>query len=96
MRFLRLTLLILLILVVVVLTWVNTASVELNYLIGSVELPLPIALWSSAFIGAILGFLASLGMIVRMKRDNARLKRAARLAETEVNNLRNLPIRNDR
>lgn len=96
MRFVRLTLLLLLIVVVAVLTWVNTASVELNYLAGQVTIPLPVALWGSLAIGVILGLLVALTVLVRLKAENARLRRTARLAETEVNNLRNLPIKDGR
>jgi lipopolysaccharide assembly protein A len=96
MRYVRLALLGIFILIAIVLTWVNTASVELHYLIDSVTVPLPIALWASVVFGVFLGFLAAMGMVLRMRAENARLRRAARLAETEVNNLRSLPIKDGR
>lgn len=96
MRFIRAALLVLVILAVAMLTWLNTASIELNYLLGHITVPLPIALWGSLAIGVLLGIVASLGMLLRLKAENARLRRSARLAETEVNNLRNLPIKDGR
>ncbi|MDQ2069186.1 LapA family protein [Natronospira bacteriovora] len=96
MRYVRLALLVIFMLVAIILTWVNTASVELHYLLGSVSLPLPIALWAAVVIGVLSGFLAAFGMVMKMRSENARLRRAIRLAETEVNNLRSLPIKDGR
>jgi len=96
MRYVRLVLLALFALAAVVMTWVNTDPVELNYLVATVSVPLPVALWASVVVGVVLGLLASLGVIIRLKRENAQLTRANRLVETEVNNLRSLPIKDGR
>jgi len=47
----------------------------------------------AVFVGAVLGMVAGLGGMMRVKRENANLRRQARLASEEVNNLRSLPIK---
>lgn len=96
LRYLRIALLALLFLAALVFTWVNVEPVELYYLAGSIEVPLPVALWTAVLLGAILGILASAGRMLRLKRENLRLRRSARMAEEEVTNLRNLPIKDGR
>jgi len=96
MRYIRLAALLLFLLAAIILTWVNTTAVPLNYVIGEVEVPLPVALWAGIFIGAMLGLIAALGAYLRVRKENGRLRRAVKLAETEVNNLRNLPIKDAR
>jgi len=96
MRYLRLAVVVIFLLTAIILTWVNTAPVELNYLLGTVKVPLPVAIWAAISFGAILGLLASLGAYLRIRKENARLKRSVKLAETEVTNLRNLPIKDGR
>jgi hypothetical protein len=44
-------------------------------------------------VGVVLGILASLGSIIKLRRERARLKHAVKMAEAEVNNLRSIPIR---
>lgn len=74
----------------------NADSVPVNYYFGTRELPLSLVLMITLLIGAVLGALASLGLVVRMKREAARLRREARAAEKELNNLRSLPLKDDR
>lgn len=71
----------------------NAAPVNLNYYFGSVEIPLSLVLVITFAVGAVLGIVAGLGLIMRLKAQNRRLRRAADLAEKEVVNLRNLPIK---
>jgi lipopolysaccharide assembly protein A len=95
-RVVRAIVIVALIAIAVLLTWVNLAPVELRYLVGATEIPLPVALWCSLALGALLGILACVGRILRLRRENHQLRKAIRLAETEVNNLRNLPIKDGR
>jgi len=74
----------------------NADSVQLHYYLGSpVELPLSLILVLAMIFGAILGILASLNIIIRTRRTFSRLKRSAEVAEKEVVNLRNIPIKDD-
>jgi lipopolysaccharide assembly protein A len=51
-----------------------------------------VVLVGSLGVGALLGVTASLVTTLELRRDNARLRRKARLAEQEVSNLRTLPL----
>ncbi len=93
MRLIRLILFLLVMLVGAALAVMNADLVNLNYYFGSRELPLSVLLVGAVFVGAILGMVAGLGGMMRVKRENANLRRQARLASEEVNNLRSLPIK---
>jgi putative membrane protein len=73
---------------------VNARPVELNYFLGTREVPLAMTLVLALVFGAGLGMLFSLGMVVRLKRETLRLRRQIQLTEQEVVNLRRIPIKN--
>jgi len=75
------------------LTTLNEGQVTLNYYFGSVESPLPLALLGALGLGLLLGFLAGLSLWAKVRSENARLRRSARLAQEEVNNLRTIPLK---
>ena len=71
----------------------NDQLVTLNYYMGSIELPVSLLVISSLLVGALLGILASLTFVAKLKRENAKLARLVRVTEEEVNNLRAIPIK---
>ena len=71
----------------------NDQLFNLNYYMGSIELPVSLLVISSLLVGALLGILASLTFVAKLKRENARLARLVRVTEEEVNNLRAIPIK---
>jgi putative membrane protein len=72
----------------------NAENVQLNYYFGSKQLPLSLAIVLSMIIGAILGVLASINLILRSRKEIARLRKASEIAEKEIANLRAIPIKN--
>jgi len=78
----------------VVFAILNAETVQINYYFGSKETPLSLAIILSMLLGAILGLLASLGLILKSKREVAKFKRLADVAEKEITNLRAIPIKN--
>jgi putative membrane protein len=72
----------------------NAETVQINYYFGSKDTPLSLAIILSMLLGAILGLLASIGLILKSKRDVAKFKRVAEMAEKEITNLRAIPIKN--
>jgi putative membrane protein len=72
----------------------NAENVQLNYYFGSQQLPLSLAIVLSMMVGAIFGVLASINLILRSRREIARLRKASEIAEKEIANLRAIPIKN--
>jgi putative membrane protein len=75
---------------------VNPDEVVLDHYFGVYKAPL--AAWLAAAlglaaVGALLGALACLGTLLRLRRENAALKRDVRLAFEEVRNLCALPLK---
>lgn len=71
----------------------NSEPVILKYYLGDIELPLSLLLVAVLAFGALLGVLSTLGMMLRLKRECARLRKSIKVAEKEVANLRALPIK---
>ncbi len=71
----------------------NADLVHLNYYFGASRAPLSLVLVLAIAAGAVLGIIASVGMLLRMKRDNARLRKAVDLSRKEIANLRAIPLR---
>lgn len=72
----------------------NAQSVQLNYYFGVQQLPLSLTIVLSMLIGAILGVLASIKLILHSRREVSRLRKASQVAEKEIANLRAIPIKN--
>lgn len=95
MRFFKLIFILLVMLVGAAFAVMNAENVNLNYYFGSTVLPLSVVLVGAVCFGAVLGMLAGLGGLASLKRENASLRREARLASQEVQNLRTMPIKDD-
>ncbi|BCO30363.1 hypothetical protein TspCOW1_04660 [Thiohalobacter sp. COW1] len=92
-RILSVIALVLLIGVGITFTVLNPQQVTLNYLLGSLQLPLALLVVLVLALGALLGLLVAGFMLLRLKRENRKLRRGTRLAEQEVANLRSLPVK---
>ena len=95
MRFFKLLFILLVMLVGAAFAVMNAENVNLNYYFGSTVLPLSVVLVGAVCFGAVVGMLAGLGGLASLKRENASLRREARLASQEVQNLRTMPIKDD-
>lgn len=71
----------------------NAQPVELDYYFGAVTLPLSLVLVIAVIIGAVLGVLAALGVILRQRREVGRLRRAAGHRGKDSNGTRKLPLK---
>ena len=71
----------------------NADTVHLSFYFTEVEAPLSLVVVLAMILGAALGVLASLGIVVAQKRELGRLRRSVKLAEAEVSNLRALPLK---
>lgn len=92
----RILILILLVIVFglgVIIGFYNAQPVSFNYLVGSIQLPL-IALITGEFVVAVLlTLLVVMGRILGLKAETRRLKKQLRNTESELKNLRNLPLK---
>ncbi|MCB1868954.1 MAG: DUF1049 domain-containing protein [Gammaproteobacteria bacterium] len=95
MRFFKLLFILLVMLVGAAFAVMNAENVNLNYYFGSTVLPLSVVLVGAVCFGALLGILAGLGGLASLKHENANLRREARLASQEVQNLRTMPMKDD-
>lgn len=77
-------------------TVLNAEQVRLNYYFGQAELPLALVIVGTLVVGALLGLLAATWMLLARKHENRRLRRRLKLAEQEIHNLRELPVRDHR
>ncbi len=93
LRIIRLVLFILVAVVGLAFAVLNAGQVELSYYLGIWHAPLSLILVLAFAFGALFGVIACLGMLFKSKRENHRLRKALRLSEQEVTNLRNIPIR---
>ncbi len=71
----------------------NNQLIELNYYLGSIELSLSLLVVLVLCVGAMLGVLASLPVIIKLKRKQVKLNRQIENREKEINNLRVLPVK---
>lgn len=73
--------------------YINPDLVNVSYYFGAIDLPLGILIFLSIGVGMLAGVLASMSWFIRLKRENANLRRLSDLANQEINNLRNIPLR---
>ncbi|WJW76694.1 LapA family protein [Thiohalobacter sp. IOR34] len=92
-RFISFLALLLLVLLGLAFSVLNAHPVQLDYFFGSRQVPLALTLVLTLAVGALLGILFSLGLVIRLKRENLRLRRKAQVAEQEISNLRAIPIK---
>ena len=60
----------------------NEQLVVIDYYLGSNEIPLSLALATALFIGAILGVLSGLPILIKLKRGKAKLGRQVKTYQT--------------
>ena len=71
----------------------NAEPVELDYYFGSQRLSLSLVVLITLIMGVVAGVIASLGIIIKLKREVSRLRKASRAVDAELANLRTLPLK---
>lgn len=71
----------------------NNQLIELNYYVDVINLPMSWLVVLVLFIGSMLGVLASLPIIIKLKRDKIMLERQIKNSEKEITNLRVMPVK---
>jgi len=78
-------------LLAVIFAVLNSQSAPFNYYFGKTTLPLALMLAIAIAFGAVLGVVATIGMVVKSKRQASAMRRNAANAEKELAKLRALP-----
>ena len=71
----------------------NAEPVPLNYYFGSRDIPLSMIVVLSLAAGALIGLLVSMGAILRLKQQRAKLRRQLQRAEKAADQLSVLPAK---
>lgn len=71
---------------------INLISVDINYYLGVLSLPLSVVIIASIVLGTALGALILSTSIMRLRYESRRLRKKLSIAEQEINSLRILPI----
>ncbi len=71
----------------------NAEPVSLNYYFGYRDIPLSLVVVLSLAVGAVIGILFSLGVILRLKQQLARLRGNLQAAKNKADQLHILPAR---
>lgn len=72
---------------------INAETVTLNYYFDSLQAPLSLVMVIALAIGAVMGVMASLSVVIGLKRELAKTRKAVRVSEQEIANLRSLPMK---
>lgn len=92
LRFVKLLLLLFAVFIAASFTLLNDQSVLLNYYTGQLETPLAWVIFFSLAGGWVLGIVSISGWLVGLRWRLREAERKAELAETEVRNLRRMPL----
>lgn len=92
-RILTLILLVVVVLLGLSFALMNAEPITLNYYFSTVKAPFSLLMVFAVALGAVLGVLAVVGLLLGQKRELAKCRKAAKLAEKEINNLRALPLK---
>ncbi|MFN3235263.1 MAG: lipopolysaccharide assembly LapA domain-containing protein [Gammaproteobacteria bacterium] len=71
----------------------NAQTVSVNYYYKTSTMPLSLLVAISIAIGGCLGILVTLGMLIKAKAINFKLRHRLKVVEKELENLRSIPIK---
>ena len=73
-------------------SYLNASTVTVDYLLGSTEVRLHWLLYLALAGGWLLGVLSLIGPVISLAAQRRRLREQVRVMETELDNLRRLPL----
>ena len=71
----------------------NSHPVDFNYFVDATRQPLSLLLVVAAFVGTLLGVIASFSVVLGLKNQIRVLKRSEATARQEILNLRTMPLK---
>lgn len=72
---------------------INTDTITVSFYFGDVSAPVSFIIVIAVALGAVLGILASLGVVLSSRFEASSLRKRVSLCEREVRNLRELPFK---
>ncbi len=75
---------------------VNMHNIQVNYYIGSKDVPLVVVLLVTLLIGGLIGIIATYGRVLMFKLEAIKLRHRNKINEKEISNLRAMPIKGAR
>lgn len=86
-------LIILLVAVILLVTVNNADPVTFSYYISQFDIPLSLLLAFTLAIGAVMGVLATITMVLKVRRELRKSRRETKMKEQEILNLRAIPFK---
>jgi uncharacterized integral membrane protein len=71
----------------------NSHLIDIKYYPGETQAPLSLVLAITAILGVVVGISPCVNIIIKIKRENRRLRKRIKLTEEEVINLRIFQLR---
>jgi len=95
MRLLMILIYLLLILIGVSFAALNASSVQVNFYVTTLTMPISVLMTIMLGIGVLAGFLLFLFRYWRIKIELIRTRNQLRLTEKEIKNLRDIPLKDE-
>ena len=74
----------------------NSEMVSINYYLGAKQMPLSILLMVDFGLGLLIGWIGMGFRVMSLKTSLYRLKKKLQVAEKEIDNLRAIPVKDER
>lgn len=72
---------------------INSSPAHIDFYFGTLDAPLSLVLVITVAIGALLGVAASIAVLLSQRIEMSALKKRLSICETEVHNLREIPLK---
>lgn len=92
MRLLMLLFYILLIILGVSFAALNASSVEVNFYLKTISMPISVLMTIMLGVGVFIGFILFIGRYWRLKIECRKISNQLKLTEKEIKNLRSIPL----
>ena len=89
----QLILLMLILIIAAAFAALNEQVISMNYFIGTMDTPLTFVIIVCFILGMLFSFLIIVGYIIRLRWQQRRMKQALQLKDQELNNLREMPLK---
>lgn len=93
MRLIRISIYLLLILLGVSFAALNASTVQVNFYMTTLDVPISVLMTIMLGIGLLMGLLLCLGKYWRLKIALLHLKNQLKITEKEIKNLRDIPLK---